>query len=321
MGCRRLDRCVGSGRSDRLRRSVSVAGGGPGGEGAGVGEGAQREVHGGAGEEAGVPAHLQADPGDPRLQGEDPHAGALRRDRLQLLEGRRARTRDLEAHRAGVLQVGVASVGDGSRRGRAGEGRRQELGLPRGDVPRAGVCPLHDRPLAGRLGRRRAARVRHQGEAVRLRRLHPAGGQVERLLARPGHALDRDRFRRRLADELRLPALRQALEAGLGALLRQDHLRNEGRGRRGVWFDRDPLRRNVRHRLAGPGLLPPRDLSLPRRPPGEAGSPRGFPRAHALPRPRALLAPKRLGRGRQDLPRRVAARRHRGRHPSEGRPV
>ena len=57
--------------------------------------GAQREDDRGPGGAAGVQAHLRADAGDPGFEEEDPDARALRRDRVQLLEGRCERARDL----------------------------------------------------------------------------------------------------------------------------------------------------------------------------------------------------------------------------------
>ena len=92
-----------------------------------------------------VQAHLRADARDPRLEGEDPDAGDSRGQDLQLLEGRRPRARDLAADDARVLSDGQSGVGDGARRGRAGEGRGQGLGLPRRDLPAAGLHALPDR--------------------------------------------------------------------------------------------------------------------------------------------------------------------------------
>ena len=97
---------VGLGRHSRRRRPLPVAGRRPGREGPGLGEAAEREDARGAGGPARVQAHLRADARDPRLEGEDPDAGAPRRHGLQLLEGRRPRARDLAAHDARVLSYG-----------------------------------------------------------------------------------------------------------------------------------------------------------------------------------------------------------------------
>jgi hypothetical protein len=56
---------------------------------------------------------------DPRLEREDPDAVVPRRSRLQLLEGRRPRARDLAPHDACLLSHGDPRVGNGSRRRRA----------------------------------------------------------------------------------------------------------------------------------------------------------------------------------------------------------
>ena len=125
-----------------------------------------------------------------------------------------------------------------------------------------------------------------EDERVRARRILPAGGQVERRLAGRGHGLGRHGLRRRLADDLRVSADREALEARHAPLRGEDDLRGRAGRRRRVRDQRDPERRPLRHRHALPADdLPPGSVPSPRRPPGQAGSAAGHRPARLFPRP------------------------------------
>ena len=125
------------------------------------------------------------------------------------------------------------AVGDGPRRRRAREGGGQGLGLPRRDVPRARLRALHDQPLARRLGRAQSARVRHEEEGVRRRRLLPAGGEVA---ASPGATRTRCGSARTSGPgsltASGYPAHREALEARHAARRGPDGLRGQAGRRR-----------------------------------------------------------------------------------------
>ena len=208
-------------------------------------------------------------------------------------------------------------VGDRARRRRAREGGGQELGLPRGELPAAVERAVHGEPLARGLGHARVPRVRHEVEDVRRRRLRASGGEVARGVARSGHALGRHGLRPGLADDIGIPADREALEAGHAALRSEDDLRGQAGGRRRLGLDRDPLRRPLRHRAAHAGVLPPGDVPPQGRPPRQARHPGGLRTARLLPRPAPLLAAQRLDSDerRKDLRRRDAPRREGGRPP------
>ena len=151
---------------------------------------------------------------DPGLEGQDPDARALRRT-SSTTSGRTTqhergiwRRTTLASYRTAapqwetVLDVDALAKADG-----------KPWVFHGATVPGARLRALHGQPLAGRLGRVRRARVRHEDEGVRLRRLHAAGSQVLHRVARREHALARHGLRFRLADVVRISPDREALEA------------------------------------------------------------------------------------------------------------
>ena len=299
----------GPGRGSTRRRSLPVARGGPGREGPRLGEE----------QNAKTTALLEARPEykpiyartleildskekipTPELLGEtvynfwkdDAHErGIWRRTSL-------ASYRTAAPQWETVLDVDALAKADG-----------KAVGVQGRDLPAARLRALHDAALARRLRRVRRARVRHEHEAVRRRRLLAARGQVQRGVAGRGHALGRDRLRARVADGLRLPADREALEARHAAPAARTVFEGRPEDVASSGDDRDPERRALRPRHADPGVLPAGDVPAPRRPPREARPARGRAAARLLPRPAPLLAAQRLDRRRQDVPRGLAPRR------------
>ncbi len=154
---------------------------------------------------------------------------AAREVAVQPVAGPGASARDLAAHHARRVPQGRHALGDlAGCRCPVAAGRRA-LRFRRRPVPGAGQPPCADPAGAGRRRRRRGARVRHRGQGLRRRRVPPAGRQVARQLARPGHALHRHRLRPRVAHALRLCAPRQGLAARHAAVGRRAAVRGQGR--------------------------------------------------------------------------------------------
>jgi len=151
---------------------------------------------------------------------------APRRLCLQPLAGRGAPARPVAAHHAGRIRQARAGVGNPARRRRTRPRREGKLGLPRRELPWAGLQALPAEPVARRLGCRGGARVRRRDQALRRRRLLRARSQVRRRLGGCEHDLRGQRFWCRLADGFGLPAGGQALVARHAAGRGEDDLRS-----------------------------------------------------------------------------------------------
>ena len=89
-----------------------------------------------------------------------------------------------DAHERGIwrrttlasYRTAAPAVGDGARRGRARQGGGQGLGLPRRDLPPAGLRAVHGQPLARRLRRRPCG----ASSTRRRRRSSPAASRCRR---------------------------------------------------------------------------------------------------------------------------------------------
>ena len=200
----------------RPRGPLPLARGRDGRQVARVGAGPERRERQGA-RDAGRGGAREAHPRHPRLQGAHPHRPEARPLVLQPLEGREEPARAVAPHDARGVPQARARLGDRDRRRRARRGREGELGLARGRLPEARLQALYRPALARRRRRRRGARVRPRGQGLPEGRLLAARVEEQRRLAGPRPPLRGHRLRRRLADDLRLPADRQGLEAGHAA--------------------------------------------------------------------------------------------------------
>ena len=106
-----------------------------------------------------------------------------------------------------------ARLGDGDRLRCAGGGRGHELGLFSCRLPGAGLSALPDRHVAGRRRRAGVPRVRPCLQELREGRLLLAGLQIGAELARCRHADPDAGLRREPADQLRLFAAGEVVEA------------------------------------------------------------------------------------------------------------
>ena len=150
----------------------------------------------------------------------------------------------MAAHLAGLLQERRARLGDGHRLRRAGCGGGHELGLFPCRLPGARLSALPDRHVAGRRRRAGIPRVRYGLQGLREGRLLLAGVQVGAELARRRHADPDAGLRRKPADQLRLFAAGEVVEARHAVGAGRDGVR--GRGRRSLGLCVCGVRRRVR---------------------------------------------------------------------------
>ena len=150
---------------------------------------------------------------------------------------------------------------------------------------------------------------------MRHRWLLASGSEVESRMEGRGHAVARHRLRPGLAHGVRLSAHCEAVEARNAVREGEDRLRGEAGGRRVEPRARDPPDGRYDIVTRTPAFFR-QGLPLPRRPARQARHPRRRAAAGHFPRPAHDLAAHRLDGRRQDVPRGLAPRSERRRHPA-----
>ncbi len=154
-------------------------------------------------------------PRDPRHRRPHPLCASAGRVPLQLLAGRRARTRPVASHDDGAVPARRTRMGRPRRPRRRRRGRGRELGVVGCPGAAARSDPRAHQLVARWCRRECDPRVRSRRATIRL-----GPGQFRTTRGEDGHRVDRlrhrlcgKRFRRRVAHRLGLSATREALAA------------------------------------------------------------------------------------------------------------